>query len=118
MNSDYSNLQGSNYETLMMRANKTRSNTKRGVNRYHMENLMNAEKGESFVSHFGTYKQQLKKVKEYLNNALFKLAYMEELSGFTIVLHQEKVKLDSASSTAEINSIIDRVLDITQTVKY
>lgn len=118
MNRDYFNLHSSNYETLMRRAYKTKINTKLGISSFYIEELMNTEENKSFTSILGSYEKQLERIKKYLNDAIFKFCYMNELSDSTNVLYQEKIKLNSASSVSEINSIIEKLLDITQTVKH
>jgi hypothetical protein len=65
--------EGMSYEILMKRSFQTTDNRKPGIHLSYLKNLIDAENGESWVSHLPSVKKQLEKIKVYMDKAFVKL---------------------------------------------
>lgn len=113
----YSYKQGSYYENFMCRAFRTSDNSKSGMHGSYMQNLIDAERGETLMKELGSFDKQLIKVKKHMNNAFDKYLKMKLPVETLEILQRKKSEVDTAESTSELLEIIERVMTLTQSVK-
>ena len=110
--------QGSYYENFMCRAFRTSDNSKPGMHGSAMQNLIDAENGETILIDFlGSYEEQLGKVKKYMHTALDKFLKMKLNPDSLDILTKLKAQVNPAKSTTELMQIVEKVMDVTQSVK-
>jgi len=108
---------GMSYEVFICRAFKNWDNSKNGAHLSNMRNLIDAENGESFVSHLPSASKQLATVKKYMTKAIdkylkSKLTDLEKES-----LSELKNRAENATSSNELLDIIEEGLNITDKLK-
>jgi hypothetical protein len=113
----YAYLQGSNYEIFMHRAFRTSNRSKPGMDGSTMKNLIDAENGESWVRHLGSFEKQLTQIKVYMNKAIDKYLEMKLPVENLVAISLMKSRLDQANSSAVLINIIDETIELTQIVK-
>ncbi len=108
---------GMSYEIFICRAFKDLDNRKNGAHLSNMRNLIDAENGESFVSHLPNALKQLATVKQYMTKAIDKylknkLTDLEKES-----LSELKNRTEKAGTSSELLDIIEEGLLITDRLK-
>ena len=114
----YPYLQGSNYEIFIHRAFRSSDTTRPGAHGSTIQNLIDAEKGESWVKHLVLFEKQLIQVKIYMRQALDRYLRMQLPAADLIVLSDVKLRLGQAKSTAILLQLIEETNALTKTVKH
>lgn len=105
------------YETFIMRAYKCERGTKYGADISFMRNLIETEKGKTGPAHLADADRQLKKIKEYINNAIDKLMTRKIKENQKQLLELLRPRIESAPSSVELREIILQGLEITDNLK-
>ena len=105
--------EGMSYEIFMKRAFQTTDNRKPGIHLSYLTNLIDAENGESWVSHLPKAQKQLEKVKGYIEKALVKLVKSNKDSGVKSILSALQLEVSLSSSSYELIGVIRKALDVT-----
>ncbi|NLP59398.1 hypothetical protein [Lutibacter sp. B1] len=108
---------GMMYENFMCRAFKTTDRMKPGIDISYMRNLIDAENGESWVSHLPSADKQLVKVKTYINKAFEKLIKRRRKEEDKMQLRLLQEKAQNSFSSGELLDIIEQTMEITQDLK-
>ena len=110
--------QGSYYEIFMQRAFNTNDRTKPGLSCSYMQNLINAEAGDTTMIQFlGSFEKQMIQVKKYIHKAMYKYLTMKGLPGDNKAsLSYLKQKIDHSTTTSELMDIINQSLELTRTL--
>lgn len=116
--SAYAYKQGSYYENFMCRAFRTSDNSKPGMHGSAMQNLIDAENGETLVTQLGSFDKQFIKVKKYMNSAFDKFLKMKLPAESLKILVNLQPEVNQARSTADLIHIIERTMEVTQSVTY
>ena len=106
--------EGMSYENFMKRAFQTSDNNKPGIHLSNMKNLIDAESGESWVSHLPPAKKQLEKVKNYIEKAFVKLIKLNKEKVVKSQLSDLKMDILESQSADELSHIIRQALDLTR----
>lgn len=105
--------EGMSYEIFMKRAFQTTDNRKPGIHLSYLKNLIDAENGESWVSHLPKAEKQLEKVKGYMEKALIKLIKSNKDSSVKSILSELQVEVSRSSGSYELIGVIRKALDVT-----
>jgi hypothetical protein len=82
-----------------------------------MRNLIDAENGESWVSHLPSADKQLVKVKGYIDKAFTKLIKRRRTDEKKIPLYLLQEKAQNSLHSAELLIVIEQALEITHDLK-
>lgn len=110
----YAYIQGSYYENFMCRAFRTSDNSKPGLHGSYMQNLIDAERGQTLMRELGSFEKQLAKVKVHMHKAMDKYLQMKLPPGSLEIIFKMKMRVDLAKSTTELLEIIETVMQLTQ----
>ena len=113
----YAYKQGSYYENFMCRAYQTSDTTKTGMHGSAMQNLIDAENGQTLVDWLGSFDKQLIKVKGYMQKALDKFLQMKLAPSTLETLEEMKRRVAIARSTSELMLVVERTMEMTQSLK-
>jgi hypothetical protein len=110
---------GSFYEIFMHRAFKTTDRTKPGMHGSAIQNLIEAENGESILIDFlGSFDKQFGQVKKYMHRAMDKYLSVKKLPSETIeALQILNASIDRAHSSDNLMKIVYETIDLTQSIK-
>lgn len=108
---------GMRYEIFICRAYKSSNNSKNGAHLSYMRNLIDAENGESFVSHLSSATKQLVEVKKYISKAIDKYLKNKLTDGEKDALINLKDKTGMATDSSDLLEIIEEGLQLTNRFK-
>ena len=106
--------EGMSYEIFMKRAFQTNDTSKPGIHLSNMKNLIDAENGESWVSHLPKANKQLEKVRGYMNKGFEKLIKTNKDLKVKSLLADLQVKTLQSGNAVELCGILRRALDVTK----
>lgn len=113
----YSYKIGTFYQDFMCRSYQSSDFTQEGMHGSYMQNLIDAERGETLMKELGSFEEQFDKVQKYIQNALNQYLEMDFTNDIKGVVEVMKMKVDLADTTYELMGAIDTVMKVTQTVK-
>ena len=118
MNEDLkSDEQSRNYEIFMHRAYQEYDTNKPGRHNSYMKNLIDSERGKSWVKHLGSTEKQLSQVKKYMSKAMDRYLKMGKIPKENKdILKTLKVKIENAHSSSELMDVVDETLNLTEMV--
>ena len=102
MVTQHSYLEVSLYEALIRRAFMQIDRSKNGAHSANMTNMIDAENGESWVSHLPKYDKQFSKIQSYLRKALNKILKWKLTDDEKSILIEQQLRLDN--STIQLRS--------------
>ena len=105
------------YENFMCRAFQTTDRRKPGIDISNMRNLIDAENGESWVSHLPSADKQLVKIRSYIDKAFEKLIKRRRTEEKRIPLLILQGNARNSDTSNELLSIIQNALELTQDLK-
>lgn len=107
------------YEAFMHRAFKSPDTSKPGRHCSVIQNLVRVEQGDTFfVKWHGTYEKQFEKVKYYMHKAMSKYLKMKKIPPENLILIEGlNLKIDKATNTDDLLSIVEETIELTQSVK-
>lgn len=115
--SDNTYVRAIRYENFMCRAFGTYDRRKPGLDISYMRNLIDAENGESWVSHLPSADKQLIKIKLYIDKAFDKFIAKRKTDEKKFPLIILKQKAQNSYDSEELLSIINQALMLTQDLK-
>lgn len=104
---------GSSYENFMHRAFNSYNSGKLEHSLSVMRNLIDAENGETCVSHLPSAQKQLEKIKGYLHKAFDRLLETKKYQNDKIALLHLQNEIALSSSSDELMIIIEQALELT-----
>ena len=119
MNNDTTSYKnGMTYENFMHRAYQKYDPSKDDRHSSAMKNTIDAENGQSWVKHLGTFDKQFAKLKTNIHKALDKYIANKKLkTEVTDTISTFKARVDNAMTTDELMMIIHQTLELTDDIK-
>lgn len=109
-------VKASPYEVFICRAHNCDRGMRNGADLSFMRNLIDTEEGKGF-DFLPSYEKQMAAIKKYINKAIDKFLKKKLNNEEKDILHQLKVQVGQANSSAILCEVVDQALQVTDRFK-